>query len=171
LRATRIPKIVDRLSCGPFKSFASVASPEELVTKIQDGLRVTRDKSFSPAGNQIIALSFACGDPIEAQLILTAVMQAYEEYIEEIYRDMSDGVVREIKRIDAKLQLDILEADEALLRSVHGKENDEEALEREKARRRQAAERKAAFEKILKDAKKPASGFRIVRLMEPTFGE
>jgi capsular exopolysaccharide synthesis family protein len=99
-----------RLENEGFKSFPSVKKPDELVGEIMGNLTVTRDNKdvTGTMGNNVLVLNFRATDQAECQIILSALIDAYQRFIDETYKDISEALVASIDRarteVEAKIE-------------------------------------------------------------------
>lgn len=115
LQAARGDKCVRRLQEEGFSSFPDAKKPEELVQGIMSNLTVTRDIKDSTTGgggNNILLLSFRGTNREETKIILEALIDAYDKYIAEVYKNLNDNVVKDINRARDELEKKIQVADD-----------------------------------------------------------
>jgi len=99
-----------RLENEGFKSFPDVKKPEELVGEIMGNLTVMRDNKevTGTMGNNVLMLRFRATDHAECQIILSALIDAYQVFLNETYKDISENLVASIDRarteVEAKIE-------------------------------------------------------------------
>src|SRR5262249_30428623 len=83
-----------------------------LVPWIVDGLTVTRDvKGADATGGNVLTLLFRGADPDECKLILNAVIDGYQKFIDETYKDISETLFASIQHAKQQAEADIAAAD------------------------------------------------------------
>src|SRR5262249_23180176 len=118
LQAAQRDKVKARFASeGGFSSFPEARKPEDLVPGIFGGLTVTRDNkdAVSGGGNNILLLTFPCTNREEAKIILECLVEAYDSYIADVYKNLSENVVKDIERAAVELEKKIRKADDEYL--------------------------------------------------------
>src|SRR5205085_1692318 len=98
-------KLKDRIDKGEIESFPT-KNFNEFVNSVREGLLVTRDNkegSNSQQGNNVLILTFRGPKAGECQLFLEKIIEAYQEYLNEVYASQSTELIRNIENARSTL--------------------------------------------------------------------
>lgn len=110
----RSPIIIERaVERRSLRSMESLAPTGDAVGTILASINVSRDTKDSMTPSNIINLSYRGGVAEEAGTILTAVIDSYQEFLDETYRNMSDETLKQITQARDLLLKDLAEKDKA----------------------------------------------------------
>ncbi len=107
-------KIKKKLAEDGFRSFPDAKKPDDLILGIRTSLIVSRDMRESGGGNNILLLQFRGTDREDCKLILEAMIEAYNDHITDVFRDLSENLVKAITQTSKELDDKIKQADEDL---------------------------------------------------------
>jgi capsular exopolysaccharide synthesis family protein len=103
-----VQRAVQKRDLGSLRSFAGHGDP---VGAVRAGLAATRDlpkdKDAGAMPNNIINLSFRCGDAEDTATILATVIESYREFLDETYRNVSDNTLELIIKARDLLKQDL----------------------------------------------------------------
>lgn len=95
-------------------SLSSLRNAEFPIETIQKSLTVTRNRSAgSTNNNSVLDLALRARDDTEAAQILLAIIESYNDYMEETYRDTSDDTVKLITEARNVLKKDLRDQEDA----------------------------------------------------------
>ncbi len=116
--AAKKDKIKKKLTEDGFRSFPDARKPDDLIQGIRTSLIVSRDmrESGGAGGNNILLLQFRSTDREECKLILEMMIEAYNDHISDVFRDLSENLVKAITQTSKELDDKIKQADEELKR-------------------------------------------------------
>lgn len=91
------------------QSFPEATSPPALAASMMQGLQVARDnkETMTQAGNNILVLSFKGPVAEECPLVLRKVVKHFQEYLNEVYKNVSDNTLKHITNAQMLLGNDI----------------------------------------------------------------
>jgi len=105
-----IERAVERRHLRALESLAHTGDP---VGTVLTSINVSRDNKDSMTPSNIINLAYRGGVAEEAGTILAAVIDSYQEFLDETYRNMSDDTLKRITEMRDLLLKDLAEKDKA----------------------------------------------------------
>jgi capsular exopolysaccharide synthesis family protein len=106
----RSPLIIDRaVAQGNLASLSTFADEgQQLTEAVIEGLSVDPvSQNGQSSADSILALSFQGADPEECAVVLNAILNSYQQFLGETYRDTSEDTVRLISEARDVLQKDL----------------------------------------------------------------
>lgn len=104
---------------GGFRSFPDATTPEQMIGGLINGLTVTRDqKEAMGGGNSVLVLTFKATDQEECKILLEAIINAYQAFIDDTYKVISESILNQFTRLRTEIEGNIVRVNRELINFI-----------------------------------------------------
>ncbi len=103
-----IKRAIDKRQLAALASYADVEDMN-LLGVIRGSLRVGRPRNTTEAVNNVLDLDFRSKDPLEATVVLDAILESYRSFLDETYRRTSEDTLKLVTEARDLLQKELLQ--------------------------------------------------------------